>query len=121
MSFEMPLPSYSEIIALLKKGATLEAQEKIMELREQAMAIQEENLQLRKKVQELQEAFDLERELSFEGDVYWRTREGKKEGPFCPKCKDTKSLLVHLHKDGPGWWCYTCTIHFGPSDGGSLV
>lgn len=115
------LPSYSEIVALLKKGATLEAQERIMELREKALELQEENLELRSKVTALEQAIALEHELAFDGDVYWRTRGEKKEGPFCPKCRDVKSLIVHLHKDGPGWWCKECCIHFGPSARSSFL
>jgi hypothetical protein len=39
----MPLPSYKDIIELVKTGATIEAQEKIMELRQSALDGQEEN------------------------------------------------------------------------------
>ncbi|MBI5817528.1 MAG: hypothetical protein HZA88_00925 [Verrucomicrobia bacterium] len=108
------LPSYKEIIELLKKGATIEAQEKIMELREKALELQEENLRLREELTKLQKAIDLEKTLSFDGAVYWMNKGETKQGPYCPKCHDTKALLVHLHKDGPGWFCYECTIHFGP-------
>lgn len=37
-------PNYKDIIELIKKGSTIEAQEKIMELREGALALQEENI-----------------------------------------------------------------------------
>ena len=43
----LPIPSYKEIADLFKKGATLEAQEKIMELREAALACREENISLK--------------------------------------------------------------------------
>ena len=68
----MALPSYKDIIELLKKGATIEAQEKIMELREAALALQEENINLKNQVLELQgKVRKLE---SFEGEP-------------CPKCR----------------------------------
>ncbi len=68
----MALPSYKDIVELLKKGATIEAQEKIMELREAALALQEENINLKNKVLELQgKVRKLE---SFEGEP-------------CPKCR----------------------------------
>jgi len=51
----LPLPPYKDIIELIKKGATIEAQEKIMELREAAIQLQEENLSLRQRVKELEE------------------------------------------------------------------
>jgi hypothetical protein len=49
----IPLPSYSQIADLLKKGATLEAQEQIMKLREAAIELQEENLKLREDIKRL--------------------------------------------------------------------
>jgi hypothetical protein len=107
------LPSYTEIVALLKKGATLEAQERIMELREKALELQEENLSLRETVARLQRATELDRELTFDGDVYWRGKEQTKDGPFCPRCRDVKGLLVRIHKDGPGWFCCECNLHYG--------
>lgn len=68
----MALPSYKDIVDLLKKGATIEAQEKIMELRESALELQEENINLKNQVLELQERV---RKLeSFEGEP-------------CPRCR----------------------------------
>ena len=48
-------PNYKDIIELIKKGSTLEAQELIQELREAAMELQEENLALRARVKELED------------------------------------------------------------------
>jgi cell division septum initiation protein DivIVA len=48
------LPNYKDIIDLLKKGASIEAQEKIMELREGAIALQEENSKLKERIKELE-------------------------------------------------------------------
>jgi uncharacterized protein with PIN domain len=68
----MALPNYKDIVELLKKGATIEAQEKIMELREAALALQEENINLKNQVLELQgKVRKLE---AFEGEP-------------CPKCR----------------------------------
>ena len=38
------LPTYTEIVDLIKKGSTIAAQEKIIELREAAITLQEDNL-----------------------------------------------------------------------------
>jgi len=43
----MALPSYGEIMDLVKKGLTLEAQEKVIQLRESALELQAENLTLK--------------------------------------------------------------------------
>jgi predicted RecB family endonuclease len=68
----MALPGYKEIIELVKVGATIEAQEKIMELRQAALSIQEENVQLRNRVLELEERI--------------KTLE-RADGDPCPRCR----------------------------------
>jgi hypothetical protein len=67
----MPLPGYKDIIELVKTGATIEAQEKIMELRQAALDGQEENIRLRNRVSELEARV---RELE------------RAEGEPCPRC-----------------------------------
>ena len=68
----MGLPSYRDILELIKTGATIEAQEKIMELRQAALDLQEENIQLRNRVIELES-----RVRDLESD----------SGEPCPKCR----------------------------------
>jgi predicted RNA-binding Zn-ribbon protein involved in translation (DUF1610 family) len=67
----MPIPSTTEIIKLIKTGATIEAQEKIMELRQALMDAQEETLRLRGQVQTLESKLK-----QLEGPSL----------PRCPKC-----------------------------------
>lgn len=109
----MPLPNYSEIVELLKKGSTLEAQEKIMQLREASLELQEQNLALKEEIRNLKARLDREESLIFEKGLYWlQDEENAVDGPFCPKCHDTKDQMVRMHKDGSGWWCFTCTEGF---------
>ena len=49
------LPRYKDIVDLLKKGSTLEAQEQIMSLREGALELQEENQELKERIKTLEE------------------------------------------------------------------
>lgn len=65
------LPKYQDIIDLIKKGATVEAQEKIIELREAALGLQEENLELKTQNQQLKQALELKEQLRWDGSVYW--------------------------------------------------
>lgn len=68
----MSIPSYKEIIELLKVGATIEAQEKIMGLRQSALEVQEENIELRTRILDLETQV---RELE------------NLEGEPCPRCR----------------------------------
>ena len=67
------LPNYKDIAELLKKGLTIEAQEKIMQLREGAIELQEENLRLRERVKQLEAELSVARDFTFEENpgVYW--------------------------------------------------
>ena len=81
----MALPSYKDIFELLKAGATIEAQERIMELRQAALSIQEDNIQLRNRVLEL-EARVKELESA--------------DGEPCPRCRK-KSWVVEKSEPDP--------------------
>ena len=74
-------------------------------------------MKLREELSALKTQQDLADSLAYDGDVYWReSKEGNRDGPFCPRCHDTKKLLVRIQKDGQGWWCKECTDHYGPSN-----
>lgn len=104
----MALPTYRDIVELLKKGATVEAQEQIMALREGALALQEENFNLREKVKSLEEALRIKNQLTFDGSSYWLTDGNKTEGPFCQHCYDTTGKLIRLQDWGDTWRCFAC-------------
>ena len=113
----IPLPSYSLIADLIKKGATLEAQEQIMKLREAAIELQEENLQLREENKKLREEKELSTNLQFEGSVYWLLKDGQRQGPFCTACYDEHRRLSRLHDGRPyvshtRWICVVCSRPF---------
>ena len=112
------IPNYKDIVDLLKKGATLEAQEKILELREGALGLQEENLRLRSQLSELRGEMKVSKALRFDGNLYWLENEGSEtDGPFCPVCRDKDNKLVRLH-DGrkrnvkTRWVCLICNSVF---------
>lgn len=104
----MPLPRYKEIVELIKKGATVEAQEQIMALREGALELQEENQALKERLSELEEELKLSGEMEFDGSVYWRVTENERHGPYCPRCYDADTKLIRLQDWGDAWNCFQC-------------
>ena len=104
----MALPSYKDIVELLKKGATVEAQEQIMALREGALQLQEDNFGLREKVKNLEESLRVKEQLIFDGSSYWLGDGKKSDGPFCQHCYDTSAKLVRLQDWGDTWSCFAC-------------
>lgn len=69
----MALPTYRDIVELMKKGATVEAQEQIMELREGALALQEENFQFRDRIRELEAKLKTKGQIEWDGVAYYLT------------------------------------------------
>ena len=110
------LPEYSikDIIELVKKGAEIEAQEKIMELRQAALDLQEENIALREKLRDLEEHLNVKSQMQFDGTVYWLERDETKEGPYCQLCYDKEGKLINLQADSERWRCLGCKKAFYP-------
>lgn len=94
----MALPTYKDIVELMKKGATVEAQEQIMALREAALEIQEENLLLKDRVCSLEEQLKQKAKLTFDRQVYWLVDGDNKDGPYCQRCYDAEHILMRLQK-----------------------
>ena len=103
-----------DLYDLLKKGATVELQERLMKLREEALELQEENHSLRERLSVIEREAVIAKNLLFEGGVYWRIRDDEsKDGPFCQRCYDVDSRLVRVHSDRfggvpPCWECKHC-------------
>lgn len=104
----MALPTYKDIVDLIKKGATVEAQEQIMALREGALGLQEENIALRDKVRSLEDSLRVKGQIQFDGASYWLKEGNSTDGPFCQHCYDTDGKLVRLQDWGDSWMCFAC-------------
>lgn len=92
----LPIPNYRDIVDLLKKGATVEAQEKIMELRVAALALQEENLSLREENRRLKEERVIAAKLVRDGNCYFKEEDTERKHPYCLACWDADRNLVSL-------------------------
>ena len=80
-SQKMPIPTVKEIWELVKSGATLQAQEKVMELPQAVMDLQETNLALREELQ------SVKAELQATKTAFEAT-------PLLPRCPRCGKLLV---------------------------
>lgn len=111
----MAIPNYQDIVTLLKKGLTIEAQEKIMELREAALEYQNENLALKSVVKELKDTLALRDSLEWQMPYYI-----KKDNPsekFCQRCYDADGKAIRLQELEPGYWrCMACEKDYMDSD-----
>jgi hypothetical protein len=118
------LPKYKDIVDLLKKGSTIEAQEQIMDLREGALELQEENQELKNKIRELEAKLQSIDDWAIEKEKYalvspWRgaaqvyaLKQSKSEGVephfLCTNCfhGSKKVILNPTKKDS--WVLMVC-------------
>jgi len=115
----MNTPSYTELIKLLQNGLTVEAREKLVQLGEAAVKLQEENLELKERLKQYETKMDVSTKLLFDRGLYWLLEQAQdgsaRQGPFCQVCYDTGRKLVRLHPNntiGGGWFCAACGRHF---------
>jgi len=107
------MPSYSNIVDLIKKGATIEAQEKIMELRETALELQEDNIALKERIKELEQQLSMKESLSFDSFAY---RLKGESSLFCQRCYDVDGKLVRLIEGTSikgSYHCKDCDTWYG--------
>ncbi len=91
------MASIREILELLKKGATLEAQQQIVELQEAHIATREESIRLREEIARLKTEIREAAALSCDEPYYFKTVDRKRDGPFCQMGKGTEDKMI-----GPG-------------------
>ncbi len=115
----MVIPNYQDIVDSLKNGLTVEAREKILQLREAALHLQEENLALKEKLKGVDGDADMCNRMHFSKGVYWLstpTDDGTNLlGPYCQVCHDKDKRPVRLHRNttpGGGWYCAVCRNQF---------
>ncbi len=109
------LSDSKDIYELFRKAGNVEAQEKIMALREEHLRLKEECLQLREDNQHLKSRIETEASYRFESPYYWKiASDGNEEGPYCQVCKDGsgKGIRLQPRSSSRGWWdCKNCGHH----------
>jgi hypothetical protein len=106
-----------DVYELIKKGATLEAEERMLDLRGQIVDLESENIELKREVQRLLERLEMEDSMVYRSPYYMRTVEGGEDGPFCQRCWDDEKKAIRLQNDGPGYWyCNKCQVAYTDDD-----
>jgi len=96
------LPRYKDIVELLKKGSTIEAQEQIMSLREGALELQEENHELKNKIRELELKLKNVNDWSIEKEKYALV------SPWGGAAQVYAMLKEHSDGEAPHYLCSNC-------------
>jgi hypothetical protein len=105
-----------ELALLAQKVRNIELYEKLVSFQSDIVALQEENHDLRAKLQQLTEQLNLQAKGIWENPFYWVKETEAKDGPFCQKCYDSDHKLIRLQDQGNDIWnCFNCKSYFyGP-------
>ena len=95
-------------IDVARKADNVDLLKDLIDVYERAVALQEENAELRARVQELERIRNLEDQLDFRDNSYWLDD----DGPFCSLCWDDRQRLVRKHSGyvGGRMLCPKCEL-----------
>jgi hypothetical protein len=96
---------------IAKESGKLELQGEILSVYEKLLEQQKKISDFEQENKELKEKLKLKEQLHFEKNAYWIIDGGKKDGPYCTKCKDSEEKMIRMRigKYNFGWaLCPNC-------------
>ena len=107
----MALRTYDGILDLFKKGAVVEAQEQFTALHGKALLRQQKSFTCHGHNYASESELGGKGQPKSNGIAYYCVENGKKSGPFCQRCYDTKSRLEKLRPlDAATYICFACKM-----------
>lgn len=102
-----------DAIALARKADNIELVQQVIDAQGESRADRERIRALTEENAELKRLLQLQGELRWEHNVYWREIESEaREGPYCPKCWHGEQKVARLAEREAGiyWWCFVCAL-----------
>lgn len=99
---------FREICELFASGKSEQARRLLMEMQSRCLGLRDEIAMLKFRIDELETALDLARNMSFESGFYWLMANGLRQGPFCPRCYESDGALIRLESQETGRFCPYC-------------
>ena len=105
------LPNFSDIRKMISQYENVELNQKMLDLQTRMLEIVEENQSLKEENKCLKKKIDVEHKMTFRAPFWYM--EGD-EQPYCPSCKESKDILVHLigQPKGRELRCPTCANRY---------
>lgn len=108
-----------KIIQAIQESDNIEASQLVLELQSMTLDLQEENFNLRRRIDELEQHINLVDDMVFDGKVYWRGEGDDRDGPFCQRCLDAEGRAIRLQfreqtdtgYDSRWYECHSCQSH----------
>jgi len=108
------IENIKDIGNLVQKMGNMDLYRKIIELEGEVVGLTRENLEMEKKIEELNTLLETKKAMTFRPPFYFQ--EGDSQ-PFCPKCWEADRKAIHLDGPsdvlaGPRYDCPNCKNHF---------
>lgn len=96
----------------------LELQQSLMTANTQLLELAQENQHLRQRVSELEQKNAIEAAFTWDVEVFWWNRDGKKDGPYCKVCWHSERQPIQLMATGDKglYQCVKCKGMFQSSE-----
>lgn len=102
-----------DAISIAQKADNVELLRQIIDLQKAMQDMQQENLELKRKNEELQAIIKKDKSMKYDHEescYYEHLQDGNKEGPYCPICWEKDRIGIHLEPDSGSykWYCKSC-------------
>ncbi len=108
-----------QVLRAIQESDSVAASQLVLELQSKALELKDQNYDLRKRVDELEQRISLVNEMTFDGKVYWRGEGDDREGPYCQRCLDGEGRAIRLQLrdetvsgyESRWYECHSCQTH----------
>ena len=97
-----------DALAAIEKLKDAEANRAMATIRMEGAKLAEENARLREENIALRESLRNRQAMTFRENAYWIEQDGRRDGPFCPRCLDADGKAVRMMDRGHDWKCSNC-------------
>jgi hypothetical protein len=84
-----------DVADFVKKFNDIELNRRILKLEEEVLDLSREKRRAEERIEELERALKLQKELVFKPPFYYVEGETT---PYCPNCWESKRIAIHLHR-----------------------
>ena len=119
------ITTLKEIAKVAEKTKDKELNQRVLNLQEllmtastQLLELSNENQGLTQRISQLERKARIDDQLTSDGELYWWTRDGKNDGPYCKVCWHSDGTTIQLMATGEKglYKCVKCKGSFTSSD-----
>ena len=98
--------------SVVNKAQNVELYQTLLDAQQQALELQSENAELKKKIEELQDMRELEEKIIRHKSTFITIKRDNQEIPYCSICWDTDKKTVQLqgYYEDDGRFNYSCIV-----------